>query len=200
MTAQSLPSGYSQVDRWTLKQATFRDILFMGVISLVVMLVSLVAVSLVVGAATGSDRITFEGRVFIIGLVTGIVLGIVLHEFVHGVFFFAFGARPRLGFKLWTRFGPVFYATAPGGYLRRGEYAAVGLAPTVFLTMLLLIVLALVSASGLLTAVVLWAFLFNAVGSAGDLLIIRRVMSYPGTTCFQDTKDGFAAFGPGSPA
>ena len=114
MTAKSLPSGYAQIDRWSLKQASRRDVLLVGVVGLVIMLMSLAAASFVVEATSDSDVITLEGEVFIIGLGVGTVLGIVLHELVHGVFFFVFGGRPRFGFKPWTRFGPVFYAAAPG--------------------------------------------------------------------------------------
>ena len=195
MTAKSLPSGYAQIDRWSLKQASRRDVLLVGVVGLVIMLMSLAAASFVVEATSDSDVITLEGEVFIIGLGVGTVLGIVLHELVHGVFFFVFGGRPRFGFKPWTRFGPVFYAAAPGSYLRRADYIGVGLAPAVLVTALLMIVLVFVSAGGLLFAIVLWAFLLNAVGSAGDLLIIRKVISYSSTIYFEDTADGFFAYG-----
>ena len=52
-------------------------------------------------------------------------------------------------------------------------------------------VLALVAASHLLTATVTWAFVLNVAGSAGDMLMMRKVMSYPRATLFEDTGDGF---------
>ena len=84
---------------------------------------------------------TIGGGTLIIGIVPGAVMGVVLHELVHGVFFLAFGGRPRFGFKPWTRLGPVFYAAAPGSYFTKLEYAASGLAPAVLLTVLLAVAL-----------------------------------------------------------
>ena len=53
-----------------------------------------------------------------------------------------------------------------------------------------------VAANDLLASVVTWAFVLNVAGSAGDMLMMRKVMSYPGATRFEDTGDGFAAYGP----
>ena len=36
----------------------------------------------------------------------------------------------------------------------------------------------------------------NVAGSAGDMLMMRKAMSYPGTTRFEDTGEGFVAYGP----
>ncbi len=198
MKGKRLPWGYVEIGRWGLKQGTARDILFLGAAALLTLFVSLVAVSFVLRLATGSYEVTIEGQAFIIGLMAGSALGIVLHELLHGVFFLAFGARPRFGFKPWTRFGPVFYASAPGSYLTKTEYAAAGLAPLALLTMLLLVCAALAPPGGLILSAVLWAYLLNAVGSIGDMLLMRKMVSYPVGTWFEDTGDGFVAYGPGS--
>ena len=112
-----------------------------------------------------------------------------------GVSFLAFGARPRFGFKPWTRLGPVLYAAAPGSYLTKFEYAAAGLAPAVLLTVALVVVLSLVAASGILAAVVMWAILLNVGGSAGDMLMMLKLASFPRITYFEDTGEGFVAYG-----
>ena len=109
--------------------------------------------------------------------------------------FLAFRARPTFGFKPWTRLGPVFYVSAPGSYLRRDEYLAVGLAPVSLLTVLLLVAAMLLPAGSASTAIVLFAVAFNVAGSVGDMLIARQVLVYPGETYFQDTADGFIAYG-----
>ena len=98
-----------------------------GAATLILFLISLVAVSLIGSVVTGLDEITIQGSTFIIGSLTGVVVGVTLHELVHGAVFLAFRARPRFGFKPWTRFGPVFFATSPGNYLLRTQYLAVGL-------------------------------------------------------------------------
>ena len=123
-------------------------------------------------------------------------MGVVLHELVHGAFFLAFGGRPRFGFKPWTRLGPVFYAAAPGSYFTKLEYAASGLAPAVLLTVLLAVALALVAQNDVLASVVAWALLLNVMGSAGDMLMMRKLVPYPRATSFEDTGEGFVAYGP----
>ena len=138
---------------------------------------------------------TIDGGTFFSGLLLGGVLGVILHEAVHGVFFLAFGGRPRFGLKPWTRFGPVFYAAAPGSYLDRPRYLATGLAPAVLLTSVLAVALAFAAEDDLLASVVTWAFVLNVAGSAGDMLMMRKVMSYPRATRFEDTGEGFVAYG-----
>ena len=196
MGGKHLPEGYVEIDRWSLKQASVKDFLLFGLVGLVAFFASLAAAALVVEAAADSTETTIDGGTFVVGFLVGLVVGVILHEAVHGIFFLAFGGRPRFGFKPWTRFGPVFYAAAPGSYLSRPRYVAVGLAPAVLLTAALAAALAGVAADDLLASIVLWAFVLNVAGSAGDMVMMRKVMSYPGTTRFEDTGEGFVAYGP----
>ena len=119
MGGRLLPEGYVEIDRWSLKQASVKDFLVLALVGLVAFFGSLAAAGFIVGAATGSAETTIDGGTFVVGFLVGFVLGVILHEAVHGVFFLAFGGRPRFGFKPWTRFGPVFYAAAPGSYLEQ---------------------------------------------------------------------------------
>ena len=196
MGGRLLPEGYVEIDRWSLKQASVKDFLVLALVGLVAFFGSLAAAGFIVGAATGSAETTIDGGTFVVGFLVGFVLGVILHEAVHGVFFLAFGGRPRFGFKPWTRFGPVFYAAAPGSYLDRPRYVAVGLAPAVLLTAALAAALAFVAADDLFASIVTWAFVLNVAGSAGDMVMMRKVMSYPRTTYFEDTGEGFVAYGP----
>jgi hypothetical protein len=195
MGGKRLPEGYVETGRWTLKQASPVDFLLAGLIGLSVP-VALVVLGSLLGSSAGSDGITVGGWAFVIGIVPGTVLGVALHELVHGVSFLAFRARPRFGFKPWTRLGPVFYAAAPGSYLTKPEYAATGLAPAVLLTAALVVALNFVAASGILAWVVIWAILLNVGGSAGDMLMMWKLVPYPRTTRFEDTGEGFVAYGP----
>lgn len=196
MDSRRLPNGYAEISRWTLKQASVKDRVLSLLVGLVTFIVALSATAFIVGTATGSGEVTISGGTFFYGLVLGLVLGVILHEAFHGVFFLAFGGRPRFGFKPWTRFGPVFYAAAPGSYFDRARYLAAGLAPAVLLTAALAAALALVAADDLLASVFTWAFALNVAGSAGDMLMMWKVMSYPHTSRFEDTGDGFVAYGP----
>ena len=195
MGDRQLPGGYTEIDRWTLNQASVKEFLLSVLVGLVAFFAALAAAAFVVGTATDSGKVTIDGGTFFSGLLLGGVLGAILHEGVHGVFFLAFGGRPRFGFKPWTRFGPVFYAAAPGSYLDRPRYLAAGLSPAVLLTSVLAVALAFAAADDLLASVVTWAFVLNVAGSAGDMVMMRKVMSYPRATCFEDTGDGFVAYG-----
>ena len=97
MGSRHLPKGYAEVGRWGLKQATPADILLAIIVGLSVPAALLILGSLV-GGSDDAD-VTISGGTFVIGLVPGFLLGIVLHESVHGVLFFAVGGRPRFGFK-----------------------------------------------------------------------------------------------------
>ena len=196
MAGRHLPQGYVETGRWSLKQATPADILLTIVVGLSVPIALLILGSLQ-GEPDDPD-VTIGVGALIIGIVPGAVMGVVLHELVHGVFFLAFGGRPRFGFKPWTRLGPVFYAAAPGSYFTKLEYAASGLAPAVLLTVLLAVALALVAKNDVLASVVAWALLLNVMGSAGDMLMMRKLVPYPRATSFEDTGEGFVAYGPAS--
>ena len=86
------------------------------------------------------------------------------------------------------------YRTALGD--PKPRYLVAGLAPAVLLTAVLSVALALMAGDDLLASVVTWALVLNVVGSAGDMLMMRKVMSYPRVTRFEDTGDGFVAYAP----
>ena len=196
MSVRSLPAGYVQVDRWTLGGASVWLLMAVAAAFLILAYVSVVVVGLVRLALTGSASFTIVGEWLIPGSVAGIVVGIALHELGHAAAFLAFGARPGFGFKPWVKIGPVFWVSAPGYYLNRAQFAAVALAPPVLLTALLLIALVLAPVGGLVYSTALFAYFFGFTGSAGDVVILRKVMSYPRGARFEDTGDGFTVFGP----
>ena len=83
----------------------------------------------------------------------------------------------------------------PRSYLRRAAHLAVGLAPVSLLTVLLLVAAVPLPVGSASTAIVLFAAALNVAGSVGDVLIARKVLAYPSETYFQDTADGFIAYG-----
>ncbi len=190
--AASLPEGYREIDRWEPGRIPRRVIALFIVLALVAMFitgnVALAIRSLRVGAA----EISFD----LWGLLLGPVLGVVLHELAHGVAFLALGARPRFGARLRTKFGPVFYAAAPGSCLSRSGYLVVGLAPAVGLTIALLAIIAVAPSDGLIAGAAFLAVVLNVGGSAGDAMMMRAVLSYPSDARFEDTGDGFTVYGP----
>ena len=192
------PQGYVEIGQWTLNRASAKELLLSILVGLVAFFAALVAAGFIFRAATGSDEMAMGGGTFFAGALLGGVLGVVLHEAFHGIFFLAFGGRPRFGFKPWTKFGPVFYAAAPGSYLDKPRYLAAGLAPAVLLTAVLAGALAFVAEDDLLLSITMWAFVLNVSGSAGDMLMMRKAMPYARATRFEDTGEGFVAYGPAS--
>ena len=167
MSGRRLPEGYNEISRWTLNQASVKELLLFGLVGLFAFFASLAAAGFIVWATTGSAETTIEGGTFFSGLLLGGVLGVILHEAVHGVFFLAFGGRPRFGFKPWTRFGPVFYAAAPGSYFDRPRYLAAGLSPAVLLTSVLAVALAFAAADDLLRRHRRWVRSLRLCGRPG---------------------------------
>ena len=194
MRSARLPQGYVETGGWGLKQAKPADILLAIVVGLSVLIALLILGSLIAGP--DDSDVTIGGSAVIIGIVPGAVVGVVLHELAHGVLFLTFGGRPRFGFKPWSRLGLVFYAAAPGSYFTKFEYAASGLAPAVLLTVTWAVALTLLAENELLASVVAWALLLNVMGSAGDILMMRKLIPYPRATRFEDTGEGFIAYGP----
>ena len=111
------------------------------------------------------------------------VLVVIIHEAIHGVFFWLFtGSRPIFAFK-----GAYAYAAAPGWYLPRGAYMLTGLAPLVILSLAGLVVLAVAPASWL--TLITLALVINASGSVGDLAAVIWLARQPINCLAQDFGD-----------
>lgn len=191
-----LPQGYVEIDRWELSQAANWFWVTMAVFSLAALVLTwLVAASFLAVVNGGAWEMRVAGEGLLLALLLGLVLTVILHELFHGFGFRACGARPRFGFKPWTKLGPVFYASAPGFYLRRREYLAAGLAPLAVLTAALFVALALLPAN---SAVSLTVFLMagcNVSGSVGDVFMVRKVLTHSSESYFEDRGEGFVVYG-----
>jgi hypothetical protein len=137
----------------------------------------IVALWSVTGGATG-----LGGRVLVIVLALVVTLGVgVLHELVHGLFFWLFTReRPAFGAK-----SLYFYAGAPDWYLPRGQHLIVELIPFVLLTLVGLAVAALTPVAA--AAWVVLAVVANAGGAAGDLMAAVWLLRQPWDTLVRDT-------------
>ena len=199
--AENLPQGYIKIANWKIDQVPgwFWAVLIGFSLAALVLTVCIVGMVLLLikGLSTESDSVSIRlnSQQLLLGLLLAPVLTVVLHEMFHGIVFRAFGARPRFGIKLWTRVGPIFYTVAPGSYLRRAEFLAVGLAPLTLLTLLLVAVLLILPSNGLLYFAVWLATGLNVSGSIGDLYFVRKILSFPRECYFEDREDGFTVFG-----
>ena len=198
MSTRNLPPGYVEIDAWTPDRLSGRDwvVLFVAFVILAYVSLQLMVLSQLV--FSGVDSFTILQGTFIAGLVIGTVVGATLHELAHAIAFLAYGGRPRFGFKLRTKFGPVFWVGAPGCYLSRSKFTVAALAPPVLLTALLPPVLLFAPVGGIVHAAALWAFFLGVTGSVGDVVILSKVMRYPPGSLFEDGGDGFKVFGAAS--
>jgi hypothetical protein len=126
-----------------------------------------------------------------VDVVIALVLVMLIHELVHGVFYWRFtGKCPTLGIQ-----GLGVYVAAPTGvYLPRNQYLVVGIAPLVLLTLVGLLLVIVVPV--VVVPILILFVAFNAAGSAGDLLITARLLSYSPDTLMQDDGSGAIVYGP----
>jgi hypothetical protein len=112
-----------------------------------------------------------------------IMVDVVLHEAIHGVFFWLFTRdRPVFAFR-WTH----AYAAAPDWFIARGPFMVTTLAPLVVISLAGIAAMRFVPV-GWLTPI--WFVLtFNAAGAIGDLLVFVWLLRQPPNSLVQDRGD-----------
>ena len=188
--AKSLPSDYVEIGRWMLGQTPVRTAIAIAGLTLALFLAALFVAIFFVTMTTDMRTLDTSFPMMVVGL----VLILAIHELTHALAFRAFGVRPKFGIRRRMKIGTVFYVSAPGSYLRRDEYLAVGLAPLVLLTLILLAAAVLIAVGSAFTATVLAAVALNVAAAVDDMFIAYEVLSYPGETYFEDTGYGFIAY------
>lgn len=126
---------------------------------------------------------------FLIGAVLALTaVHILVHEAIHGIFFWWFThTRPLFAFR-WTH----AYAAAPAWYLPRNHYLLTAVAPLVFISLAGLLIAAAVPASWLLPV---WFILTsNAGGSVGDILVAGWLLRQPSDCLANDRGDAVSLY------
>jgi len=124
----------------------------------------------------------------LIGIVIALVGVLVLHESVHGLFFWIITRqRPRFGFR-----GTYAFAAAPDWYLPRNPYLVVGLAPLVLITIAGIAFIPFIPVGGLLPLV--YALTINAAGAVGDVAIVAWLLVKPPNLLIQDRGDAVSIY------
>jgi hypothetical protein len=192
---QTLPAGYVPSGSIDLENNQ-RAMLVLGIASIVALLLfgglSLFMLGLLrPDVSTGSFSFGFVE--IIIGIVALVVLTfvmIVLHELIHGLFFWLFTrTRPAFGFK-----GAYAYAAAPGWYIPRSQYIIVGLAPLVLITLGGFALLVVVPAW--LIPALLFVVVMNGAGAVGDIAVVGWLLVQPRATLVHDLGDAVAIYRP----
>jgi hypothetical protein len=122
--------------------------------------------------------------------ILALIIVLVLHEGIHGLAYWLLaGVRPVFAFK-----GAYAYAAAPGWYVARGPYLAIGLAPLVLLSLAGMLALAVAPLSWL--AVIYFAVVMNAAGAVGDLWVAVLLLRAPRGCLALDSGEEIQLFAP----
>lgn len=201
---QTLPTGYTEAGRISLKDNRRLVILLnvLGIPWLILCAIFFFFMANVLGSFNGADGpINGSGSGgFSISLTTPLlalaiivvafVAVLILHELVHGLFFWLFTrSRPKFGFK-----GAYAYAAAPGWYIPRTQFLIIGLAPLVLITLVGLLMLPFITLPASL--VLLVALIANAGGAIGDLYMVVRLLFAPRGVLIEDQGEGIRWFAP----
>ncbi len=124
-----------------------------------------------------------------INFITVIVFVTVLHEAIHGLFFWIFTrSRPVFGVKLLFA-----YAGAPEWYLPRRQYAVVGAAPLVLISLAGFFAIPWTPVE--VGQLMLFGMVMNAAGAIGDIYVCARMLWFPADVLVQDTGFVFEVYG-----
>jgi hypothetical protein len=142
------------------------------------------------GIATGLHLGTLATQPLLFFLIFSTVVAgtMILHEAIHGVFFWLFTkSKPVFGLKLLFA-----YAGAPEWYLPRNQYAFIGIAPFLVITLLGFFLIVFVSLPA--SQLALFGIIMNAAGAVGDFYVTGKVMCQSRDVLIRDTGVGFTMF------
>lgn len=192
------PVDYHQTGEFNIAR-DFKLLLFLNTIGIGLLILSLSALAWYATRMRPSNSLEIfsgnidglAGLIRWIGLLLGVVaVMIVLHEGLHGLFFWIFtGKRPVFAIR-WS----YAYAAAPGCFIPRGLYMVVGLAPLVILTTAGLALIPVVPIS-LLFFLVLFTAL-NLAGAVGDIWVVGWLLRKSPSTLVRDFGDQIEVFEP----
>ena len=129
---------------------------------------------------TFSDTITVTNILSALGLT---VLILLLHEGIHGLFFWIFSrSRPIFGLRLLYA-----YAGAPNWFFPKRQFTITALAPLVIIGAAGLLLLLLAPINWILMIVLLVAL--NTSGASGDVFVFIRLLKSSPTSFTNDTGE-----------
>jgi hypothetical protein len=187
---KTLPENYRLLRRLSILDR--KSLILLNVWGIVVFLVASIFFPLLAGwlrvegepSGASLEMTGWVGIASFLGLLLGVmVVMIVLHEGLHGFFFWLFTReKPKFAFK-----GFYAYAAMPDWYFPKMEYLISALAPLVGLTILSVIGLALLP--GWADAALVWLLILNTSGAVGDLWIAWALLRAPAGVLGRDAGD-----------
>ena len=102
-----------------------------------------------------------------------LMLVTIIHEFVHGIFFYLFtGEKPLIGFK-----SIYLFAGSPNWYIKKKYYIVIALSPIILITIFGIATLSIIPTS--ISYLVVISITINAAGSVGDIWISIKLLNKP---------------------
>ncbi len=181
---QTLPDGYAQSGEINLKKDK-RLAIILNIVAFFVFIISFILLS-IFGAALRTDTLNISGSIsagamiILLGLT---VFVLILHELIHGFFFWVF-SRSKPVFALRPLYA---YAGAPTWYFPKRQYAIIALGPLVIIGAAGVLLTMLVPVSWLLMIAFLVAL--NTGGAIGDIFVFIRLLKCSPTSFANDTGD-----------
>ncbi|MEJ5239764.1 MAG: DUF3267 domain-containing protein [Anaerolineales bacterium] len=181
---QTVPSGFHLSDSLVFGKALTVRLLVFGFLLLIPGILFFSFSTLILrGEKELSIKFVHPIAALIIVLCT-----VVIHELVHGAFFWYFSrACPQFGLTALYA-----YATLPGWYFPRTQYLIICLAPFVLISLSVLAALALVPKHWM--DPLFLAGLANFLGSVGDLYVAFWILRKPKDIWVQDLPNGMEVY------
>lgn len=196
---QVLPASYRKIGTLDVSQNT-RLLLIFNVVALVIMAIAgflffQAMFRLRSGPPfDGQQLLQVTGLSETVGLIAAVLgltaLHIVIHEAIHGVFFWIFThSRPLFAFR-WT----YAYAAAPDWFIPRNPFLVTTLAPLILITLGGLILFKFAPVAWVLPT---WFIItMNAGGAVGDMAVAGWLVRQPPTCLAQDRGDAVTLYLP----
>jgi hypothetical protein len=177
---------------WKFDLTRVRELFWLNFFSLVLLFAAMIAFGFFIYLHRSADislpthyrpPTVIEALTFLAQLFGTVAIMILLHEGLHGLFFWIFtGSRPKFAFKLYYA-----YASAPGWFIPRWQYFFISLAPLVGITFFAVLGILYLPVLFLLPLYLL--VIFNTSGAVGDLWVTGKLISAPPDTMIRDFGD-----------
>ncbi len=185
-STKTLPDGYRQTSEINLSKSKGLSIL-LNVAAILLFVLSLVLLGAFLRRTrpelfTGALPFTLD-LLQIAGLFASVALMLLVHELIHGLFFWVF-TRSRPVFALRPLYA---YAAAPEWFIPARYYWIIGLAPLVLIDLIGLLFILVVSPGWI--PMLGFLVILNTAGAVGDLFIVAGLLRLSPGSLVKDAGD-----------
>ncbi len=186
--AKTLPSLYQLESTLNLAKNK-RLTIYLSILSIIVFILAWGGFTWLAAVLRQTENIIFsftigQSLIFTFVALLTILLVMVIHEAIHGIFLWVFTKeKPLFGVKQLYA-----YAAAPGWFLPRTPYFIVALAPLALITIAGVLLLPVISDS--LLPFLLIFITYNFSGAVGDIAVVLWLLKKPRSIYINDFGDG----------